>query len=78
MKRYVNVLYSYTALRRLSLIQLICYFGAWFSHMAIYTLLIELHAPVWALSAAAAFTFLPSMLLAPFSGAIIDKSIRND
>jgi len=41
--------------------------------MAIYTLLIELHAPVWALSAAAALTFLPSMLLAPFSGAIIDK-----
>ena len=73
MKRYVNVLYSYAALRRLSMIQLICYFGAWFSHMAIYTLLIELHAPVWALSAAAAFTFLPSMLLAPFSGAIIDK-----
>lgn len=41
--------------------------------MAIYTLLIELNAPVWALSTAAAFTFLPSMLLAPFSGAMIDK-----
>ena len=41
--------------------------------MAIYTLLIQLEAPVWALSAAAGLTFLPSMLLAPFSGAIIDK-----
>ncbi len=41
--------------------------------MAIYTLLIELGAPVWALSTAAAFTFLPAMLLAPISGAIIDK-----
>ncbi|AFL67457.1 MFS transporter [Sulfurospirillum barnesii] len=73
MKQYVTLLHSHATLRRLSLIQLICYFGAWFSHMAIFTLLIELGAPVWALSTAAAFTFLPSMLLAPFSGAIIDK-----
>jgi MFS family permease len=73
MQHYIALLKTNAALRRLSTIQLICYFGAWFSHMAIYTLLIHLHAPVWALSTAAAFTFLPSMLLAPFSGAIIDK-----
>lgn len=73
MSAYVTLLRTNKLLRRLSTIQLICYFGAWFSHMAIYTLLIELNAPVWALSLAAAFTFLPSMLLAPFSGALIDK-----
>jgi len=73
MKHYVELLRNNTTLRRLSIIQLISYFGAWFSHMGIYTLLIQLDAPVWALSAAAGFTFLPSMLLAPFSGAIIDK-----
>lgn len=73
MKHYVELLRNNATLRRLSIIQLISYFGAWFSHMGIYTLLIQLDAPVWALSAAAAFTFLPSMLLAPFSGAIIDK-----
>ncbi len=73
MKQYIALLQGNVALKRLSTIQLICYFGAWFSHMAIFTLLIELNAPVWALSTAAAFTFLPSMLLAPFSGAIIDK-----
>ena len=73
MKNYVELLRFNTTLRRLSIIQFISYFGAWFSHMAIYTLLIQLDAPVWALSAAAGFTFLPSMLLAPFSGAIIDK-----
>lgn len=73
MNHYRELLRNNATLRRLSIIQLICYFGAWFSHMAIYTLLITLEAPVWALSAAAAFTFLPSMLLAPFSGAIIDK-----
>jgi hypothetical protein len=73
MNHYGELLRNNATLRRLSVIQLICYFGAWFSHMAIYTLLISLDAPVWALSTAAAFTFLPSMLLAPFSGAIIDK-----
>ncbi|NCD12062.1 MAG: MFS transporter, partial [Epsilonproteobacteria bacterium] len=73
MNHYIALLRENETLRRLSFIQLICYFGAWFSHMAIYTLLIQLGAPVWALSTAAAFTFLPSMLLAPFSGAIIDK-----
>ncbi len=73
MKHYIALLQNNETLRRLSVIQLICYFGAWFSHMGIYTLLIQLGAPIWALSTAAAFTFLPSMLLAPFSGAIIDK-----
>lgn len=73
MNHYIELLRTNVTLLRLSIVQLICYFGAWFSHMAIYTLLINLGAPVWALSAAAAFTFLPSMLLAPFSGAIIDK-----
>jgi len=73
MRHYIALLQTNVTLKRLSIIQLICYFGAWFSYMAIFTLLIELHAPVWALSTAAAFTFLPAMLLAPFSGAMIDK-----
>lgn len=73
MSIYVTLLQKHGTLRRLSLIQLVCYFGVWFSHTAIYALLIGLDAPVWVLSFAAAFTFLPSMLLAPFSGAIIDK-----
>lgn len=73
MTGYLMLLRSNKTLLRLSIIQLLCYFGAWFSHMGIYTLLINLQAPIWALSAAAAFTFLPSMLLAPFSGALIDK-----
>lgn len=73
MRYHIALLRNNTTLQRISTIQLICYFGAWFSHMGIYTLLIELQAPVWALSSAAALTFLPSMLLAPFSGAIIDR-----
>ena len=73
MSMYLLVLKKHPILRQLSVVQLLCYFGAWFSHMGIYTLLINLHAPVWALSFAAAFSFLPSMLLAPISGAIIDR-----
>lgn len=73
MHPYLVLLRQNNTLLRLSVIQLICYFGAWFSHMAIFTLLISLEAPTWILSFAAAFTFLPSMILAPFSGAIIDK-----
>lgn len=73
MTSYLKLLRNNKTLSRLSFIQLLSYFGAWFSHMGIYTLLINLEAPIWALSAAAAFTFLPSMLLAPFSGALIDK-----
>lgn len=73
MTSYLKLLRDNKTLSRLSFIQLLSYFGAWFSHMGIYTLLINLEAPIWALSAAAAFTFLPSMLLAPFSGALIDK-----
>ncbi len=73
MNYYGMLLKKSPTLLRLSIIQLLSYFGAWFSHMGIYTLLINLQAPIWALSAAAAFTFLPSMLLAPFSGALIDK-----
>lgn len=73
MKPYISLLKSNIYLRRLSIIQLLCYFGAWFSHMAIYTLLTDLDAPIWAISTAAAFGFLPAMLMAPFSGSMIDK-----
>ena len=73
MHPYLSLLRSNKTFLRMSFVQLLCYFGAWFSHMAIFTLLIKLEAPTWVLSFAAAFTFLPSMILAPFSGAIIDK-----
>ena len=73
MKDYIALLKTHRNLSILTLAQMICYFGAWFSHMAIYTLLIELDAPVWAITATAAMTFLPGFLLSPFSGAIIDK-----
>ena len=50
-----------------------CYFGVWFSHTGIFTLLIELSAPVWAITAAAAMAYLPCVMLAPVSGIMVDK-----
>ena len=73
MLKFFALLRLNPALARLSAVQLICYFGAWFSHTAIFTLLIELEAPVWAITAVAAMAFIPNVLLAPINGIIIDK-----
>jgi MFS family permease len=73
MKRYVDLLRSEPLLRRLSLVQLIAYFGAWFSNVAIYTLLIELNVSAGIIAMTAALHFLPGVLQAPFSGVLIDK-----
>jgi transporter, major facilitator family len=58
---------------KLSLIQLICYFGMWFSHTGIFTLLIELDAPIWAITLSAAMAFIPGVIMAPFSGIVVDS-----
>ena len=50
-----------------------CYFGVWFSHTGIFTLLITLDAPVWALTLSAAMAFIPGVVIAPFSGILVDK-----
>ena len=73
MSKFIDLLKNQPVFARLSLIQLICYFGVWFSHTGIFTLLIELEAPVWAITAAAALAFVPGVLLSPFSGIVVDK-----
>ena len=73
MSKFINLLKIQPVFTRLSLVQLICYFGVWFSHTGIFTLLIELDAPVWAITAAAALAFVPGVLLSPFSGVVVDK-----
>jgi MFS family permease len=45
----------------------------WFSHTGIFALLIELDAPVWAITLAAAMAFIPNVLLAPINGVIVDR-----
>ena len=73
MKQYIRILRAEAILRRLSLIQLIAYFAAWFSNVAIYTLLIQLGANPGIIALTAALHFLPGVLQAPFSGSLIDR-----
>lgn len=73
MQHYLTLLKSETVLRRLSLIQLIAYFGAWFSNVAIYTLLIQMDVSALVIATVASFHFLPGVLQAPISGVLIDK-----
>lgn len=73
MKRYWTLLQQEPLLRRLSVIQLIAYFGAWFSNVAIYTLLIQLNANATTIAFVAALHFFAGVLQAPMSGVIIDR-----
>ncbi|RUM61306.1 MAG: MFS transporter, partial [Sulfurimonas sp.] len=73
MKRYVALLKSEPVLARLSLIQLIAYFGAWFSNVAIYTLLLDMGVSATIVALTAALHFLPGVIQAPFSGVLIDR-----
>ena len=73
MNHYIVLLKAQPLLRRLSLIQLIAYFGAWFSNVAIYTLLIQMEVSPFIIAMTAALHFLPGVLQAPLSGVLIDK-----
>jgi MFS transporter, DHA3 family, macrolide efflux protein len=73
MNRYLTLLRDEPLLRRLSIIQLLAYFGAWFSNVAIYTLLIQMGADATTIALVAALHFLPGVFQAPLSGVILDR-----
>lgn len=73
MKEYINILESEPILRRLSTVQLISYFGAWFSNVAVYTLLIQLHVSATVVAFVAMLNFMAGIIQAPFAGSIIDS-----
>ncbi len=70
---YLELFRTHKVIRDLSLVQLIAYFGAWFSNVAIYTLLVQLGSTELAISVVTAMHFLPAVIIAPLSGAIIDR-----
>ncbi len=70
---YRKLFREHKIVRDLSLVQFIAYFGAWFSNVAIYTMLVEFGSSEMAISIVTAMHFLPAILIAPFSGAIIDR-----
>ncbi|RWS48796.1 MFS transporter [Arcobacter venerupis] len=70
---YRKLFREHKIIRDLSLVQFISYFGAWFSNVAIYTMLVNFGSTEFAISLVTAMHFLPAILIAPFSGAIIDR-----
>lgn len=73
MNAYIQLLKSNNILRRLSTIQLITYFGAWFSNVAIYTLLLDMKVSPEVVAFVAMLHFLAGVIQAPFSGTLIDS-----
>ncbi|BAF72659.1 MFS transporter [Sulfurovum sp. NBC37-1] len=58
---------------RLSLIQLISYFGTWFSQVAIFSMLVFFGADEMTIALTAAMAMLPAVVLAPLIGIVIDR-----
>ncbi|WP_419767309.1 MFS transporter [Arcobacter sp.] len=70
---YKELLINYPLVRKLSLLQVIAYFGAWFSNVAIYTMLVNFGSSAFIISLVTAMFFIPAIVIAPLSGAIIDR-----
>ncbi|NLO18232.1 MAG: MFS transporter [Arcobacter butzleri] len=73
MKDYLTLFKNYPLIKTFSTIQLIAYFGTWFSNVAIYTLLLELGASAMMISVVVAMHFIPTIIQAPISGVLVDK-----
>ena len=72
MSRYLKTL-QHPVVARLSLIQLISYFGTWFSQVAIFSMLVAYGADAVTISMTAAMAMLPAVVLAPLIGIVIDR-----
>lgn len=73
MKDYLQLFRDFPLIKTFSTIQLIAYFGTWFSNVAIYTLLLKLGASPLMISVVVAMHFIPTIIQAPFSGVLVDK-----
>jgi len=71
-KDYIETL-KHPVVGRLSLIQLISYFGTWFSQVAIFSMMVSYGADETTIALVAAMGMLPAVLLAPIIGIIIDR-----
>jgi MFS family permease len=70
---YTELLSKHQIVRQLSFIQLIAYSGAWFSNVAIYSMLISYNASALLISIVVTMNFLPAIILSPFSGSLVDR-----
>jgi MFS family permease len=73
LKEYLQLFRDYPLIKTFSTVQLIAYFGTWFSNVAIYTLLLNLGASPFMISLVVAMHFIPTIIQAPISGVLVDK-----
>jgi len=55
------------------MVQFIAYFGSWFSNVAIYSMLVDFGASSIIIATVTAMHLIPGVILAPFSGSIVDR-----
>lgn len=70
---YRDLFRTHKIIRQLSAVQFIAYFGAWFSNVAIYSMMIEFGASSFLIAAITAMYLIPGVILSPFSGSIVDR-----
>jgi MFS family permease len=70
---YRELFRTHKVVRQLSTVQFIAYFGAWFSNVAIYSMLINFGASPFIIATVAAMHLIPGIVLSPFSGSIVDR-----
>ena len=68
-----ELLKNHEIVRRLSSVQLIAYFGSWFSNVAIYSMMVEFGASSIIIATVTAMHLIPGIILAPFSGTLVDR-----
>jgi len=64
---------KHPVIARLSLIQLISYFGTWFSQVAIFSMIVSYGADELTIALTATMAMLPAVILAPIIGIVIDR-----
>ena len=70
---YKELFTTHKIVRQLSAIQFTAYFGAWFSNVAIYSMLLKFGASAFLISLVTAIHFIPAVVLSPFSGSLVDR-----
>lgn len=70
---YRELFRTHKVVQQLSTVQFIAYFGAWFSNVAIYSMLIDFGASPFLIATVAAMHLIPGIVLSPFSGSIVDR-----
>jgi len=70
---YRELFKTHKIVRQLSSVQFIAYFGAWFSNVAIYSMLVDFGASAFLIATTAAMHLIPGIVLSPFSGSLVDR-----